>query len=102
MLDKFITPIIKPLLEPLVVLFYKGGITADQLTVTGFLIGMLALPLIAFELWYAALIAIILNRNKGFANNKVVQDFIEDSKKLNFNIINKAIKDVEDFFNKEN
>lgn len=62
MLDKFITPIIKPLLEPLVMLFYKGGVTADQLTVTGFLIGMLALPLIAFELWYAALIAIILNR----------------------------------------
>lgn len=62
MLDKFITPIIKPLLEPLVVLFYKGGVTADQLTVTGFLIGMLALPLIAFELWHAALIAIILNR----------------------------------------
>lgn len=62
MLDKFITPIIKPLLEPLVVLFYKGGVTADQLTVAGFIIGMLALPLIAFELWNAALIAIILNR----------------------------------------
>lgn len=62
MLDKFITPIIKPLLEPLVVLSHKGGVTADQLTVTGFLIGMLALPLIAFELWSAALIAIILNR----------------------------------------
>ena len=62
MLDKFITPIIKPLLEPLVVLFYKGGFTADQLTIAGFLIGMLALPLIAFELWSAALIAIILNR----------------------------------------
>jgi phosphatidylglycerophosphate synthase len=62
MLDKFITPIIKPLLEPLVVLFYKGGVTADQLTIAGFLIGMLALPLIAFELWSAALIAIILNR----------------------------------------
>ena len=43
-------------------LFYKGGITADQLTVAGFLVGMLALPLIAFELWHAALIAIILNR----------------------------------------
>ena len=62
MLDKFITPIIKPLLEPLVVLFYKGSVTADQLTVAGFLVGMLALPLIAFELWNAALIAIILNR----------------------------------------
>ena len=62
MLDKFIIPIINPLLEPLVVLFYKGGITADQLTVAGFLVGMLALPLIAFELWHAALIAIILNR----------------------------------------
>ena len=62
MLDKFITPVIKPLLTPIVATLHKLGITADQLTVAGFLVGMLALPLLAFELWYGALAVIILNR----------------------------------------
>jgi len=62
MLDKFITPIIKPILSPVVVILHQRGVTADQLTVAGFLIGMLALPLIAFGLWYGALAAIIVNR----------------------------------------
>jgi phosphatidylglycerophosphate synthase len=62
MLDKFITPVIKPLLTPIVVLVHKRGITADQLTVAGFLIGLLAVPLLAFECWYSALLAIVLNR----------------------------------------
>lgn len=62
MLDKFITPVIKPLLTPIVAVLHKLGITADQLTVAGFLVGMLALPLLAFELWHGALAAIILNR----------------------------------------
>ena len=62
MLDKFLTPMIKPMLAPVVIVLHKRGITADQLTVTGFLIGMLALPLLAFELWYGALAAIALNR----------------------------------------
>lgn len=62
MLDKFLTPMIKPMLAPVVVVLHKRGITADQLTVAGFLIGMLALPLLAFELWYGALAAIVLNR----------------------------------------
>lgn len=62
MLDKFITPVIKPLLTPVVVIMDKRGITADQLTLVGFLIGLIALPLLAFQLWYGALAAIILNR----------------------------------------
>ena len=62
MLDKFITPIIKPLLTPVVMLMHKRGITADQLTVIGFLVGLLAVPLLAFEMWYGALVAIALNR----------------------------------------
>ncbi|OXL20320.1 CDP-alcohol phosphatidyltransferase family protein [Psychrobacter sp. DAB_AL32B] len=62
MLDKYLTPIIKPLLTPIVILLHKRSITANQLTVAGFLIGLLAVPLIAFEYWYAALVAIILNR----------------------------------------
>ncbi|WP_201557048.1 CDP-alcohol phosphatidyltransferase family protein [Psychrobacter sp. 72-O-c] len=62
MLDKYITPIIKPLLTPVVKLLHKRAITADQLTVAGFLIGLLAVPLLALEYWYAALAAIALNR----------------------------------------
>lgn len=62
MLDKFITPVITPILNPLVIALYKRGIKADQLTVTGFIIGMLVLPLLAYQLWFGALIAIILNR----------------------------------------
>ena len=62
MLDKFVTPIIKPLLTPVVMLINKSGITANQLTVFSFLVGMFAVPLLAFEMWYGALIAIALNR----------------------------------------
>lgn len=62
MLDKFITPVIKPLLTPVVMLMHKRGITADQLTVVGFLVGLLGVPLLAFEMWYGALVAIALNR----------------------------------------
>ncbi|MBH0088031.1 CDP-alcohol phosphatidyltransferase family protein [Pseudoalteromonas sp. NSLLW218] len=62
MLDKFITPVIKPLLTPVVMLMHKRGMTADQLTVVGFLVGLLAVPLLAFEMWYGALVAITLNR----------------------------------------
>lgn len=42
MLDKFITPIIKLILNPAVVMLHKRGISADQLTLVGFIIGMLA------------------------------------------------------------
>lgn len=62
MLDRFITPMIKPVLMPLVKQLDKQGVTADQLTVVGFIIGMCALPLLAFQLWNLALVAIIVNR----------------------------------------
>lgn len=62
MLDKYITPVIKPILNPIVVVLHKRGISADQLTVVGFIIGMLALPLLAYQLWFGALIAVLLNR----------------------------------------
>jgi len=62
MLDKFITPVIKPLLVPIVMVIHKRGISADQLTFYGFIIGLLAVPLLAFQLWYCALAAIVVNR----------------------------------------
>ncbi|MBQ4833802.1 CDP-alcohol phosphatidyltransferase family protein [Pseudoalteromonas sp. MMG010] len=62
MLDKFITPVIKPLLTPAVMFCHKRNITADKVTLVGFLVGVLAVPLLAFELYHAALLVIILNR----------------------------------------
>lgn len=49
---------------------------------------------------HLVIIAIILSHNKGFINNNIIQDFIDESKKFDFNIINKAIKDAEDSFKK--
>ena len=62
MLDRFVTPYIKPLLTPIVQQLDKRGIHADQVTVVGFIIGLLAVPLLAAQLWTAALVMIILNR----------------------------------------
>jgi phosphatidylglycerophosphate synthase len=62
MLDRFITPVIKPLLAPIVVLLDKQKVQADQLTLVGFGFGILAVPLLAFKLWHGALFFIALNR----------------------------------------
>lgn len=62
MLDKYITPLIKPVLSPLVQVLHQRGVTANQLTVIGFLVGLLAVPLLAYELWNIALVMIIINR----------------------------------------
>lgn len=62
MLDRFITPLLQPILSPIVKRLHKRSITADQLTVVGFIVGLMAVPLIAYEQWYFALLAIIVNR----------------------------------------
>ncbi len=54
MLDKFITPIIKPLLTPVVIFLHQRKINADQVTVAGLFIGLLALPLLAFGFFSTA------------------------------------------------
>lgn len=40
----------------------KVGVSPDQVTITAFVIGLLALPLLAMEAYGAALVAILLNR----------------------------------------
>jgi len=62
MLDRFVTPIIKPLLTPVVKRLDKRGVTPDQVTLFGFVIGLLAVPLLAQQLWLSALLMIVLNR----------------------------------------
>lgn len=62
MLDRFITPILKPLLAPVVLLLDKKNVQPDTLTLVGFGFGILAVPLLALELWYGGLFFIALNR----------------------------------------
>ncbi|MDP5458078.1 CDP-alcohol phosphatidyltransferase family protein [Alishewanella sp. SMS8] len=62
MLDAKITPLLKPLMQPLVKQLDQWKISPNQLTVLGFLFGMLALPLLAYQNYTAALLVILLNR----------------------------------------
>ena len=62
MLDAKITPYIKPLLKPFIVALDKAGISPNQVTVAGFLVGILAVPFIIFSWWWAALLCIAGNR----------------------------------------
>lgn len=62
MLDSTITPLVKGVLTPVVMLLNKCKITADQLTITGFIVGLLVIPLLAMQHWYAALGVIVFNR----------------------------------------
>ncbi len=62
MLDKWTTQCIKPPLILIARKLDKKGILANQVTLTGFFIGMLAIPLLANQLYIPALIAIVGNR----------------------------------------
>ena len=62
MFDKWTTRWIKPSLTIIAKQLDKQGINANQVTLTGFVIGMLAIPLLAFQLYIPALLAILLNR----------------------------------------
>ncbi len=62
MFDARLRPLIDPPLERLAAAARQAGWTADGVTVTGFLIGMLALPAIAFEAYGIGLLLILFNR----------------------------------------
>jgi phosphatidylglycerophosphate synthase len=62
MLDASITPAVKAMLTPLVKLLNKTKVTPNQLTVIGFVVGLLAIPFLALQWWNLALTAILLNR----------------------------------------
>jgi phosphatidylglycerophosphate synthase len=62
MLDAKVTPLIKPLLRPIVVELDKRGVTPNHVTLAGFIIGLIAVPLIILNWWFGALGFIILNR----------------------------------------
>jgi phosphatidylglycerophosphate synthase len=62
MFDRYVYQAIAPLCERIARPLANGGVTADQITVGAFLIGLLALPLLAFGHMGWALVAILLNR----------------------------------------
>ncbi len=62
MLDKWTAPLIQPPLSKAASWLKHYGIKPDQVTITGFLIGMMAIPLLAFEHYSLALAAILANR----------------------------------------
>jgi phosphatidylglycerophosphate synthase len=62
MIDRFIYDAMAPFYRRISGPVVASGITANQLTVVGFLIGISALPLLAYENYGLALLAILLNR----------------------------------------
>ncbi|WP_442487231.1 CDP-alcohol phosphatidyltransferase family protein [Halomonas litopenaei] len=62
MLDRWTMPRTQAPLAPLVKMLERCKVTPDQVTFVGFLIGLLALPLLAVQAYGWALAAILLNR----------------------------------------
>lgn len=62
MLDAKVTPLIKPLLKPLIKALDSKRVTPNQVTLVGFVVGILAFPFIILNWWNMALGCIILNR----------------------------------------
>lgn len=62
MLDRWTMPLIQRPLKRFANALHKWRITPDQVTLWAFLIGMTALPLLAWEHYGLALLAIVLNR----------------------------------------
>lgn len=62
MLDKYVVPKLRPPLHGLARNLYRRGLRADALTVVGFCIGLLTVPLLASGQFLIALIALLLNR----------------------------------------
>lgn len=62
MLDRFITPVTQKLLNIPARALVRRNVSADQVTLAGFVLGMLAVPALAFGLYEIALGFIALNR----------------------------------------
>ena len=62
MLDKYIVPHLKPVLRNVAKRLQRKGVTADQVTIAGFVVGMLAVPAMAFGQAEIAFLCLVLNR----------------------------------------
>lgn len=62
MIDPLITPVTRKLLQRPARWLVRRNISADQITIVGFVIGLLAVPALAFQHYELALLCIVLNR----------------------------------------
>ena len=62
MIDAKLLPLQRRLLRPIALGLVTFGVRADQVTITGFLLGIVVLPLLASEQYIWALVFILLNR----------------------------------------
>lgn len=62
MFDRWLVPYTQRLLQPPARQVVRWGVSANQITVAGFLVGLLALPALAYQAYHWALLAIVLNR----------------------------------------
>jgi phosphatidylglycerophosphate synthase len=62
MLDKHIVPVIKPVLKQVAKTLGDAGLRADQTTIIGFLLGLLAVFFAALGMTVTALVMLLLNR----------------------------------------
>lgn len=62
MIDRMMQPVVRIALTPVAKLLQARGVTADQVTVAGFAIGLLALPTLWAGFTVLALVAILANR----------------------------------------
>ncbi|OOY29626.1 hypothetical protein BMI90_05180 [Thioclava sp. L04-15] len=62
MIDAALLPLQRAMLQPPAEALAARGIRADQVTVAGFALGLLAIPAIAFHAYWLALALILLNR----------------------------------------
>lgn len=62
MFDRYLHPRVKPLLNRIAATIDRPEVTPDRISLVGFLIGALALPFLAMQWYFAALLMIIINR----------------------------------------
>ena len=62
MLDKHLIPMLKPPLDALAIQLQQRHVSADQVTLVGFLIGLLGAAALALQWYWVALIALLFNR----------------------------------------
>ena len=62
MIDRYLIPPLQRLLDKPARLLVRGAVTANQITLVGFVIGVLALPLLMAGAFELALVAVLLNR----------------------------------------
>ncbi len=74
MIDAQCRRIIDPPLNQLARLLHRSPVTANQVTIAGFVIGISAIPLLALHLYIPALIVIMINRTADGLDGAIARD----------------------------